>query len=284
MSAVASAATVTIPLAEYEALMGRKTVQGVTRIGMVLDRSGSMDSIIDDVIPGTNNWLAERQRESIPQTITVLLFDDRMEYPYVNAEPSQVKPFTRETYAPRGSTALYRAIDECVKRIERVMEPNDRALILIVTDGQENASNGMFTTFNTSRTFGEIPSIRYSKQQTKALIETKEGTGRWTFSYIGPGLDAYSEAASVGLNYGSTIGFNAENRDSVQAAFRALSASTTSYMASGASQSKGFYEGTIGHGGIVGEDGSTPGHDLNFPTIPPKVIKARRGRKAPATS
>ena len=71
--------------------------------------------------------------------------------------------------------------------------PQDSAVIIILTDGYENASR-IFTL-----------------QQIRALITQKEASGRWTFSYLGATLDAVDMAEQMHIKRQNAMAFDKAN-------------------------------------------------------------------------
>ena len=68
--------------------------------------------------------------------------------------------------------------------------PEDSAVIIILTDGYENASR-IFTL-----------------QEIRAMISSKEATGRWTFSYLGATLDAVAMAEQMNIKRQNAAAFD----------------------------------------------------------------------------
>ena len=91
-----------------------------SHIAVILDRTGSMADIRDDVIGGFNTFLLDQQVEPTPATLTLVQFDS--EDPYEIVQPvapiHQARPLTRATYVPRASTPLYDAIGRGIVDLE----------------------------------------------------------------------------------------------------------------------------------------------------------------------
>jgi Mg-chelatase subunit ChlD len=105
---------------------------------------------------------------------------------------------TMPNYRPNGNTALLDAIGKTIQSVEHQMKsPEDSAVIIILTDGYENASR-IFTL-----------------QQIRAMISSKEATGRWTFSYLGATLDAVAMAEQMNIKRQNAAAFDkaAMNKD-----------------------------------------------------------------------
>lgn len=151
-------------------------------VSVVLDRSGSMESCRAKTIEGYNEYLnALRTDKESEYGITLIQFDHDVKgcdltVCYVDKPLADVPNLTPATYAPRGSTPLYDAIGECIRRTDA----KGRAVInVIITDGQENASQ------------------EFTLDTIKALVKQKESESQ-TFVFLGANIDAFAVGASFG--------------------------------------------------------------------------------------
>lgn len=167
-----------------------------------LDCSGSMSSCWDDAIGGFNSFVADQAAQQPDSTLTLKQFDHEIRTTFENVPFKDVRPLTRETFVPRGSTALLDAIGETVKG----GIPGEPATLIILTDGQENASR------------------TYTKAHIKDLLEQKQKEG-WTIIYLGANQDAFAEAGSMGIAAANTVNYDATRTPD---AFRALSQTISS--------------------------------------------------------
>lgn len=163
----------------------------------LLDRSGSMESCWDDTIGGFNSFVSEQKQ--FGGKLTLVQFDHEIMESFSDTPINDVKPLTRVTFTPRGSTALLDAIGKTIKKYENA----SNITCIILTDGYENASR------------------TYTKPHIKDLISQKTKDG-WTFMYLGANQDAFAEANSLGINApGCAMSYESSNTPEV---FRALSA------------------------------------------------------------
>ncbi|MDP6997561.1 MAG: hypothetical protein QF569_15735 [Candidatus Poribacteria bacterium] len=58
--------------------------EGLAKIISLVDRSGSMQSILDDAIGGFNTFLAAQQRQPGEAELSLILFDDEYQ---INCNP-----------------------------------------------------------------------------------------------------------------------------------------------------------------------------------------------------
>jgi hypothetical protein len=170
-----------------------------TALMLIIDRSGSMSSIRDDMVGGLNGLLEEQKKQPGLLTVSVVSFDNAVELPHRMAAPSGV---TVEL-DPRGATALYDAmgfgINTMASDIDALPEhaKPSTVQIIVVTDGEENAS-------------GE-----YSGKLIKKLVTEKTKSENWDFVFLGANQDAVMKAAELGIGEGSALTYDA-GADGVQ--------------------------------------------------------------------
>ena len=89
-----------------------------SKIYVLLDRSGSMSPMVDDVLGGFNNLLAELNRDGSTATMTLVQFDsgDPLDVVADAVPVAEMRPLDRETYVPRGGTPLLDATGRLVNR------------------------------------------------------------------------------------------------------------------------------------------------------------------------
>jgi hypothetical protein len=168
---------------------------------IILDQSGSMSDCVNQTLKG----LADQRKEILAianefpdQEIRVGLtvFDHNIELKYSNLSVTELSRMNSFHYQPNGQTALLDAIGMSVAATERLMlNEGDSAVIIILTDGYENASK------------------EYSHKQIKELIQAKEDTGKWSFTYLGATLDAVEIARSMNIKAENSFAFEKKNMD-----------------------------------------------------------------------
>jgi hypothetical protein len=181
-----------------------------------------MGSIGDDAIGGFNQFLSEQQKVAGKANMTVVQFDHEYEMLYNGVDIQTVKPYTRATYQPRGMTALNDAVGKTVSdvyaRIKSFPESErtNKVLVMILTDGYENASR------------------EYTTDAVKKLVEERKTDG-WEFVFVCAGLDKFA-AASIGTGYGINAAQTAvfdHTPDGMRAMYCTLSNCSNQYRTSG---------------------------------------------------
>lgn len=167
---------------------------------LILDRSGSMSSCIEQTVDGVNRQIRRIREvsERFPdqELITSLtLFNHRISKVWTRIEPDRLREITYPDYRPEGTTALLDAVGITVGEMEKSVGPEleageASAVIVIITDGYENAS------------------IQFSHKQVAGMIKELESTGKWTFSYIGATLDAVEVAGALNIKKGNAMFYN----------------------------------------------------------------------------
>jgi uncharacterized protein YegL len=184
-------------------------------IAAVIDKSGSMQGLQADVIGGFNRFVADQQNLPGEAIMSVVLFDTDVTHLEDNTPIADVKPLTEATYVPSGMTALYDAVGAAIKVLEEATRPDDRVIVVVTTDGEENNSR-IFT-----------------QARIKEMLDAKRKLG-WEFVYLGAGDAKWAEEQAKSMNF-ATSGNYAPTGAGVRAAAATISANVASYRATGAS-------------------------------------------------
>lgn len=116
---------------------------------IILDKSGSMGSIAGAAIMGFNKTIEgireaqEQNKDTQVQYVSLLPFCAcSMNYVYENTPVGEVKELTSREYNPCCCTPLYDAMGLGINRLYKQIKdlPNATAVVTIITDGLENAS------------------------------------------------------------------------------------------------------------------------------------------------
>ena len=159
----------------------------------LLDRSGSMNAIATDVVGGFNAFFAEQQAQAGEATVSVIQFDgeDPHEVLVDQAPLAGVRPILPHEFRPRGMTPLFDAIWLLLDRAERAGGHDADQLVVVFTDGHENASH------------------RYDRPEVFERIAAL-GEHGWTFVFLGANQDSYAEGGALGVADGNVSNFAAD--------------------------------------------------------------------------
>jgi len=158
-----------------------------TAIALVVDRSGSMQNVIEDTKGGVKQFIAAQKQKEGKASFTLVQFDHEYQVlnDFVDLSKVDEEAFAKQ-YEPRGCTALLDAIGRTVIETSQKIDKMDqskrptRVIVAIVTDGQENASR------------------EFTIDKVKKLVEEKQASG-WNFVFLGADLNAIPVAQSYGF-------------------------------------------------------------------------------------
>lgn len=171
-----------------------------TEIVFILDKSGSMNGAIKDYIGGFNAFLYEQQQQPGECYVTLVQFSDHCEPSFGGMPLALVPPLNRESYQPRGQTALFDAlcttIDLVGARLNLTAEAlrPEQVIVVILTDGEENASQH-FTAADAHR----------------RITHQREVYG-WEFIFLAANQDAFAVSAQLGVKRESTQSYVPDER------------------------------------------------------------------------
>ena len=166
-----------------------------TRIAIILDRSGSMESSKESTVAGFNEFI--RTQKAIPGDATVKLvqFDDQ--YETVFDEPLKRCPeLNQSMFVPRGSTALLDAQGRTIVELGRELaalaeeERPSKVIVVTLTDGLENASK------------------EYTLDKIGEMIREQRDKYNWDFVFLGANQDAIATAAAMSIPMPSAMSYS----------------------------------------------------------------------------
>ena len=180
----------------------------------ILDRSGSMESMQTEAVNGFNNFLDEQRAIPGDCQLTLFLFDDQIDLLYSQKDIKKVVNLDKTTYVPRGMTALYDAIAEGARHLlvllgQDTRTPDDKVIVVVVTDGQENASK------NTDLS------------KLKGIIEECKTKG-WEFVFLASDPTSFQDAYAMGINSNAVYSYSTGTGGTL-AAYNVMSSQVRAY-------------------------------------------------------
>ena len=176
-------------------------------IAIILDRSGSMQSMQEATVSGFNEFVGKLKAGHGKARLKLVQFDD--EYETVFDLPlHEVPELTADKFVPRGMTALLdgmgRTIDALGRELAEMPEAERprRVIVMTMTDGLENASHC------------------YKSEQIAAMVTHQQAVYSWQFLYLAANQDAIGVAADLGISAIAAMNYKS-NRRAVAATFTA---------------------------------------------------------------
>ncbi|MBX9717810.1 MAG: VWA domain-containing protein [Microbacteriaceae bacterium] len=177
-----------------------------TALLLIIDRSGSMQAIRDDMVGGLESLLAQQAALPGRLTVDIVAFDDEVEHQATFADPSIV----RVQLEPRGMTALLDALGESLEGFRSALSAMPvhaqpaTVQVVVVTDGHENASR------------------RWTGDRVNRLITGLTEELGWEFVFLAAGQDAIAVGRDLGFDPGASLAWDV-HADAVQASSASLS-------------------------------------------------------------
>lgn len=219
--------------------------EGYTHIAVVLDSSGSMQTIKKDTLGGFNGFLEAQKEAPGEATFTLVEFAQpaiggispwnpsvpiggvlNRDFGKTDGVPVTVKydfmpikavpALTEATYTPNGGTPLLDTIAETINRTGKALRnmPESlrpsKVLFVIITDGEENASRV------------------YNHQRVMEMIQHQSIVYKWEFIYLGANQDAIQVGATFGIGAARSMSYGV-TADAIGSTYGVLASKTMAF-------------------------------------------------------
>jgi len=169
-----------------------------------------MSKQTEQTVSGVNEYIDNLKKDNEGKKVlfTLTKFDSGSQVIHAAVPITDVPEFTSEVYAVGGMTALYDAVGETITELEKRIDVETPALMVILTDGEENSST------------------KYTLSAIKEMIANKKEKG-WSFVFMGDGKDAWATGEALGTD--ASIKYDSTN---MAMTMQGLSAGTKGYSES----------------------------------------------------
>lgn len=169
------------------------TDSNLTHICMILDCSGSMQSVKPATISGYNEFIEAQQKAPGRAVVDLVLFNHDVLAKYAGQPVQKVRMLTAKDYTCDGNTALYDAMGSTIDALGislagtvEARRPG-RVVVVLMTDGMENASKN------------------YLAGRVSTLVKHQRETYAWEFVFLGANQDAVLTGATMGVPTSSSV-------------------------------------------------------------------------------
>lgn len=170
-----------------------------TEILVILDASCSMLNEAQEAASGLNDFLAEQAKQPGECLVTLVQFNSSNPYRVIfNRVPAEDAPkIGRDNYVCTGMTpmreCICRGIDRLGAAISQIAEHDrpDKVIVVIITDGMENASG-----------------IEFTAAEVNRRVTHQEEVYSWQFIFLGKNICSAKEGAKLGVKGDTTADFN----------------------------------------------------------------------------
>jgi len=193
--------------------------KGKSEIILILDRSGSMANIRNDMEGGIKNYIEKQKKEPGECYVSLYQFDDVYEPVF---EYKNITNVGEISLVPRNMTALWDAVCKTINSVgDRLAntpesERPESIIITVITDGNENSSK------------------EFTLQQVKDLVKQQADKYNWRFIFLGANQDAVLNGTNMGFGAGTSMTY-ASNSKGVSNSFDSLNIATCTYRTCNAS-------------------------------------------------
>ena len=199
-------------------------------VGIVLDRSSSMNAILAATIDGTNEqFSALRDSDDAANTfvafstfnnrVTPVFHDGTKEKNPTLVPVTSLKDISDADYRPSGMTAMFDGVSAMIDFLSVEATHLDDVLVVVISDGAENAS-------------------QISSEKVASKVKELQDAG-WNFTYIGANQDLSEVQAQLGFHERNMLGFDANVKGAavmnatVGSALRSYTSSRSSKISAG---------------------------------------------------
>ena len=185
---------------------------------ILLDRSGSMQSLWVEALSSVNAYVKELSdktaKDAVDSYVTLAVFDGQegLQFDVLRKKQPALhwETVTDREATPRGMTPLLDALGRVIALAET--DNPDKAVIVVMTDGQENASREV------------------TKEGAKAALDRVKAKG-WDAVFLGANFDNIADAASVGVAGAQQM---AMAPGTMTASMKRMAAKSRAYFSTGA--------------------------------------------------
>jgi uncharacterized protein YegL len=187
------------------------TKKNFTHINIILDRSGSMMSVIPGTISGFNEFIQKQKEDHLDDEsclVSLYQFAEAASFhaTFENTDIVDVPDLNNDNYFPTGnSTALFDAIGSTIQNVGNNLsempeeERPDSVVVLVLTDGAENSS------------------CEYSQAKIAEMIQHQSNVYSWEFIFMGANQDAVLTASRLSIKAGNSLTYSASVKGTAQA-------------------------------------------------------------------
>lgn len=198
----------------------------------IIDKSGSMNSMLETAINGFNEFIIEQKSLDGDALVSTILFDSNYHPLYEDMDIKDCYLLNKDNYKPSSMTSLYDSICTCISNeIDKLgnlplEERPIKTICVILTDGFENSSK------------------KYSSKKTKEMITEMKNDFNWEFLFLAANEEASLTAEIMGISTSNSYSFT-NNSDGLKDAFSAINYASTVYRSSVKSDSLEFNSSSL---------------------------------------
>lgn len=192
----------------------------LTEILVILDASVSMSTMAEEAASGLNDFIADQAKQPGECVVTIVQFNSNNPYNEIVQRISAIdapKIVAGSNYHVGGLTPLRQCICQGVDKLGATLTLEaeharpGKVIVVIITDGLENASN-----------------VEYTQAEVNRRVTHQEQAYSWQFVFLGKNICSAEEGAKLGVKGKKTSDFR-----SIGAALQVTSGKLSTFRDSG---------------------------------------------------
>ena len=197
---------------------------------LIVDASSSMSPLTKSTISGVNEQIdsikqLEKEFPEQKYNMSFMHFNNTVTIEYTDRKSNSLEHISESNYRCSGMTALLDAIGVGVRNLnekigDKIASGEAAAVVVIITDGEENASR------------------EFDGPKVKSMIEELQATNRWTFTFVGANIDSISTASRYGIDVKNVMQFSGDELSNK----KVYASMTKSFKSRAMSMDSGVYQ------------------------------------------
>ena len=197
---------------------------------LIVDASSSMSPLTKSTISGVNEQIdsikqLEKEFPEQKYNMSFMHFNNTVTIEYTDRKSNSLEHISESNYRCSGMTALLDAIGVGVRNLnekigDKIASGEAAAVVVIITDGEENASR------------------EFDGPKVKSIIEELQATNRWTFTFVGANIDSISTASRYGIDVKNVMQFSGDELSNK----KVYASMTKSFKSRAMSMDSGVYQ------------------------------------------
>lgn len=236
------------------------TKENFTSINVIIDASGSMQSLTKDTIGSFNSFLTEQKAVPGEAVFTLCTFNTDYKLVHDFVALTEVPDLDPKSYRPNGCTALLDAMGVTINSVGQklaAMPENDRpskVIFLIITDGEENSSQ------------------KFTLEQVQSMVEHQRSKYSWEFVFIGANIDAIATGSSLGISAANSLNYDS-TAVGTRGVYKSASSNLRSYRLQASKQVDFFNQNPVSVPASPSTPATTTTTTTTTTVVPPVVKK-----------
>lgn len=179
----------------------------MTDVVVLLDASGSMQSMGPEPVQALNAFIKEQQKSDLKGVFSLYTFASEIKKVYDHVDLATVGEY--EKYVADGMTCLF----DCIKQAISDNEERKNVVFVIITDGNDTSSKNC------------------NSEEAKKLIAIREKDYNWQLVFLGANKNAFKASADLGIGGHSSKAYSQQKVGDLSNLMRGLSAPIAAYRA-----------------------------------------------------